>query len=392
MNQQSLILNEIGCKRLGPFVVAYCQWVHEQKIINRLDKVVFLARDGFLIRKVYQILYPEEHTYYIRLSRKALRLPFLVSCSSYQEYIKILPPFRKYSVRDFLRSLYAEGDLVFDPSLDLDYEIDYKELPGDAVFQNAYGQICARLGTLGREQKNLLARYLAENGILVGEKIGLVEYSFKGTSQYMMEKIMEDIWRVEFTGLYFYGNRVAANRLSDRYRSFLQGMTGYSNLCVFARGILIERLIFEPCGSVKGYKREKTGVIPILESYGEGKNDELILSIQRETLSYAEDVQKNKFTVNRKKAINGMLKLLKHPVRREAMTLGSMEDDNFKQSNIKMIYIRPYFEYLKKPSYLLQDIKTSIWRPGYLVLLPMGGFLRELYNFIFCISHGKKRI
>lgn len=383
------IYDEIGRQRLGPFVVSYCQWVHEQKKIRGLDNIAFLARDGFLIRKVYQILYPEEQTYYIRLSRKALRLPFLVSCRSYQEYIKILPPFKKYSVRDFLGSIYHGGNVVLDSFPNLEYEIDYKELVGNEIFQNTYKQICDQLEEEGQEQKELLVSYLKENGICVGKKVGLVERSFKGTSQYMLEKIMEDEYTVEFAGLYFYGNYVAENRLQDRYCSFLKGMTGNSNLCVFEKGILTERLIFEPCASVKGYRRGQAGIVPVLENYTEDKNNEILMRVQKSVLYYAEKVREEKFVVNRKKAIKGMLGLLKHPTRKEAGTLGYIEDDNLKERNIKMICTRPFREYLKKPYYLLEDVKESIWRQGFLALLPMGCLFRELYNFIFCITRRK---
>lgn len=44
----------------GFFVLGYCQWIHEYVQKNQIDKILFLARDGDILSKVYSRLYPEE--------------------------------------------------------------------------------------------------------------------------------------------------------------------------------------------------------------------------------------------------------------------------------------------------------------------------------------------
>lgn len=61
----------------GLFVTGYCQFIHQYVKEHGIDKILFLARDGDVLSKAYQILYPEEretweYVYWSRLA--ALKL------------------------------------------------------------------------------------------------------------------------------------------------------------------------------------------------------------------------------------------------------------------------------------------------------------------------------
>lgn len=57
----------------GLFVTGYCQFIHEYVKSHGIDKILFLARDGDVLSKAYEILYPEEkenweYVYWSRLA------------------------------------------------------------------------------------------------------------------------------------------------------------------------------------------------------------------------------------------------------------------------------------------------------------------------------------
>lgn len=64
---------ELGYIYGGLFVLGYCQWIHEYVCSNGIDKILFLARDGDIIKKVYDKLYLGEipDTEYVYWSRLA---------------------------------------------------------------------------------------------------------------------------------------------------------------------------------------------------------------------------------------------------------------------------------------------------------------------------------
>ncbi len=55
----------------GLFAVGYCSFIHEYYKQHGLDKVLFLSRDGDILKQVYDLLYPEDSTEYVYWSRKA---------------------------------------------------------------------------------------------------------------------------------------------------------------------------------------------------------------------------------------------------------------------------------------------------------------------------------
>lgn len=55
----------------GLFVVGYCSFIHEYYKRQRLDKVLFLSRDGDILKQAYDFLYPEDSAEYVYWSRKA---------------------------------------------------------------------------------------------------------------------------------------------------------------------------------------------------------------------------------------------------------------------------------------------------------------------------------
>ena len=62
---------EYGYVYGGLFVVGYCHFIHEYYEQHYLDRLLFLARDGDILNRVYQKLYPDDRTVYVYWSRKA---------------------------------------------------------------------------------------------------------------------------------------------------------------------------------------------------------------------------------------------------------------------------------------------------------------------------------
>ena len=53
----------------GLFVLAYCDFIRNYCKVNAVDKLIFLSRDGDIVKKVYDKLYPEDDTEYVYMSR-----------------------------------------------------------------------------------------------------------------------------------------------------------------------------------------------------------------------------------------------------------------------------------------------------------------------------------
>ena len=64
---------EFGFIYGGIFCMGYCRWIHDYVKNNGIEKILFLSRDGYILNRLYQFLYPgdREKCEYVYWSRRA---------------------------------------------------------------------------------------------------------------------------------------------------------------------------------------------------------------------------------------------------------------------------------------------------------------------------------
>ena len=78
----------------GLFVLGYCNFIHTYAREHGIDKLLFLSRDGDILRQAYAVLFPEEKTEYVYWSRAAAT--------------KLMARYNRYDF--FRRYLYHKAD------------------------------------------------------------------------------------------------------------------------------------------------------------------------------------------------------------------------------------------------------------------------------------------
>ena len=108
LNQYSMEY-EYGFIYGGLFVLGYCNFIHEQYISKNIDKLLFLSRDGEILKKAYDYLYPDDNTEYAYLSRKAATK--LMAGEDKHDYFRRFIYHKinqKYKISDILKSMELE--------------------------------------------------------------------------------------------------------------------------------------------------------------------------------------------------------------------------------------------------------------------------------------------
>lgn len=102
---------KLGFEIFGVFLIGFCKWIHENITKEKINNIFFLARDGYIVKEVYDKLYPNENTKYLYISRKSLVLPSIKSYNT-NEIIDslILPP--SFKIDDILSLLNIDIDKV----------------------------------------------------------------------------------------------------------------------------------------------------------------------------------------------------------------------------------------------------------------------------------------
>lgn len=62
---------EYGYTYAGFLTLGYCNYIHDYAKNNHIEKILFLSRDGHILKAVYDNLFPEEKTEYVYWSRSA---------------------------------------------------------------------------------------------------------------------------------------------------------------------------------------------------------------------------------------------------------------------------------------------------------------------------------
>ncbi len=87
MPHEQDIYSRAGYEILGPMLLGYSAWLHRQIEQTRADKVVFLAREGRILKAAYEQIYGTEGTgrVYLHVSRKALWRASIINTKSWDD-------------------------------------------------------------------------------------------------------------------------------------------------------------------------------------------------------------------------------------------------------------------------------------------------------------------
>ena len=294
----------------------------------------FVAREGFLIKKIYDILYPKDKTKYVRLNKNLLRLPSLDNGDVVENYILSLPPRKSYKLDDLCTMLGVEnkdGIITFLKNngfeVDNGLSIKCEDLHGDK-----YELIAAMVEyqkTYIVEQKKCLFDYLASMEA-IGKKVGLVNNSMQGSGQYLLENIcLANKFDIDIVGLQFASTKVCKNRLGDRFFAFFDDAKYYSIynyiFCNFC--LLIEHLLFEPKGTAIRFTMENGGVQVICDESGSEKNDfPIIEKIQLASVKFAKQAKDLLNVDISESSVSAIINLFLSPIKEDASFIGNLWD------------------------------------------------------------------
>ncbi|MGN0145017.1 MAG: HAD family hydrolase, partial [Clostridium sp.] len=98
-----------GFKYLGMLIYGMCQWIHEEAERRNINSIYFIARDGFILKKAYDLIYKNEQTKYLYLSRRSLTVPMLRDVQSMKDILDKIPYIKRTETMDsFMHKLGIE--------------------------------------------------------------------------------------------------------------------------------------------------------------------------------------------------------------------------------------------------------------------------------------------
>ncbi len=227
---------EFGFKYGGLMILGFCEHIHKIAQQKKADKVLFLSRDGYIVKKVYDILYPQESTVYVYWSRNAAtKLGADIYRDNYIKRFIMQKTNHNIPLRDIVRSM-GIADWEFPFGLD-----DYLTPQNATVLEGYIRQHWEKLLDAYKDMDIAAQRYFDE--ILKDcKEVITVDCGWAGSGNIMLEQIVNKKWHMDcrFTGV-LAGSNSYNQYDSDYSETFL--LDGKLNVYCFTSGLNRDKFI-----------------------------------------------------------------------------------------------------------------------------------------------------
>lgn len=285
---------KFGFAQFGKVLWGYAHWIHDVAKEKGITKLFFLARDGYIMKKAYDICV-EDHsieTKYLEVSRRSLRGPILWMDNSFETILNMVVNAKLVSIESIFDGLGMDIDR-YQEQLDQygfhkDTIFDRRTIFSDENLKQLLTDLTPDIIENSNKEYSLLTEYLKQEG--VSGKFGIVDIGYAGSMQRYLTQTLNNLKiQHQITGFYlgvanFYKkNEVGGLDLDLNGYLFDFKHNPHAVDCRSSFVGLFETLFLEQSGSVKRYKRENGRVVAErypYEYFKDGKPTEDYLKIK----------------------------------------------------------------------------------------------------------------
>ena len=360
---------QFGYAYFGPVLYGFSKWLNN---IAKTRKIFFFARDGYLVKKVYERLYPSVNDDYIYLSRRALSVPLLWKHSAWGECFQYITMTRYFTIRAFIERLGLDPikyeKQVCNVGLTLDYTISEKNIKNDESVHSLYETIKEDIIVNSKNEFEAAKTYFREKGF--DGDIVVVDIGWNGSMQRYLNELTRLMGlNVKMTGCYF-GIRKKIKDSEVHGYLYEPDKFELEPKLSFMQG-LFECLFLAHDGSTKKYTVKNNLAEPVLYApeYPKDSPEALAFdSVQESAIRFCEEYNRSSVSKNYKFSAKeyayNLLRFGTSPSLKEITWFG---DFRFFDTNIvylakpqNMVY------YVTHPKSLLRDFSLAVWKAGFL--------------------------
>ena len=367
-----------GCYNFGPVLFGFVNWLSNEAQKDGVGKIIFLARDGYIIKKAFDMLGNNEfEVQYLYCSRRAFTVPLIWKCESLNDLRTIIPFPHRLSLRDFAERIgltnYSFTENVF-LNVDIAKEYEHFSLFEQDFFQPCFSVLLDEAKRNSKEEFKAIKQYLTDMNL--SGHIAVVDIGYHGTMQYALEKILKEIGiQVTVTGYYVVvaSDEMTISSSSVTMKGYLQDSS--KNLGIYDQILnyvpLFELAFMAPHGSTEKFVLISDVVKPVLYPFEYSSSpDEYrkIEEIQSGALKLCEVFYQSdwglRINIEPTEAISNYTRMGLKPSLAEAVFWGDMTF--FEYGFHEIAKPQKIVKYLAHPSDLKSDMLHSFWKIGFL--------------------------
>lgn len=283
---------EFGFVYGGIYILGFVNWIHQYALTRGIEKILFLARDGYVYKKVFDQMFDDVENQYVYWSRQAN----MKYAAKYQKEQYLLRNINHKLNRNIkLSSILEEAKISFIEKDFLELGINLEEFLDNHnkdIFEKIICKNWDRILTSYEIEKNVAKKYL-ENIIGDCKKIAVVEVGWVGTSQEGLKKIIEneisqscEVYCLSASSASSESGDNLVQAMSQYYDSYLFSHIYNNDLTAFHRDengskktILFELFSQASHPSFKGFKINDNGEVEMEFDLAEAENYDIFKEI-----------------------------------------------------------------------------------------------------------------
>lgn len=284
----------IGFEVVGPILYGYCKWLCKKLQDNNINKVFFLAREGFMLERAFDAFHPEGVTYHvIRVSRRATALPLLYKTKNLDDILERITVTRaNFTVKDILDSCeLPKEDIrrVLNSTICKGSEC-IGSLSSDAR-ENLFKCAQPYIVKISRQQEEYIRGYLERYDF--SGKIAVCDVGWHGTIQNALQAIFteNDIYG-------YYVGKKEKHSIAKKAKSEAFLFSNNYNKPILSEVMsapdLFELFFLSVDGSAKKYARDDTGKYYCVQAEPEQTEDSAkdIIALQNAAFKFVKEFKK----------------------------------------------------------------------------------------------------
>ena len=321
-NKMLNIMDDFAYNYVGPVMFEYTSWILSNCKKRNINKLYFLARDGYLLYKIAQKIVEKEKLNidckYLYCSRYSLRIPSYHLIEDEAFDILLLRGYhttpltlveRAGLTKEECNKILKEIDV-----LDINQELDAEQFE---IVSNKLRN-CESYKNLvikkSKEAYKTTLAYLKQEGLFAQETIAIADSGWTGSMQRSLRQLCASAgFDGNFVGFYFGMYRNSTHKEDGEYLTFYFNETKNKKYKIYFNNNLFECMLSANHGMTLGYKQDKNKYIPIFKSTKQDEMFELINHQIEGALKFTDNklLKQNIDSFNESKALKRCYNLLK---------------------------------------------------------------------------------
>ena len=252
-----------GYEKYGMFLWGYIKWIHKNLIDEGIDKVYFFSRDGYIMKQAFDLLYSDVQTYYLEVSRRALRIPILWMNYDFKHVLDMISPSKLIPLSTIFDGVGLDisnyEELIQEYGFNVNTTFDRETIASNDNLLEMYKKLEKDIVDKSNEEYKCLVEYIKQNKLK--GKFAIVDIGWSGGMQrYLCETL--DYLKIEhevkgyYCGVADYCKRNIIVMPSLDLNGYLFDFLHNENAkdCRSSFVGLFETLFLEQAGTVVNYK------------------------------------------------------------------------------------------------------------------------------------------